>query len=215
VARFNSATAFESVYDAVNMACGTLCFGTRSCNEDRDCSVVVNGGPRTAKVSTLTVDEIETVEVHYRGGGPGTICSYLLLAVVGVGAIGCARPVPPHCGVAQSKEPSISRSHHEGVGPSRDSARLVVDLQSADDRTGHLRQALVQLHIVSAATPTYTMVEDTLVAGRYTHRLLTPGVYVVRVRIPGYAMIADTISLHQGAIDSAVYHTQFAGFCLE
>jgi hypothetical protein len=63
---------FEWVFDAVKMAFGSLCNGgRRSCDEDRDCSVVVNGGPRTAKINTLTVDEIETVEVYYRGGMSG------------------------------------------------------------------------------------------------------------------------------------------------
>ena len=57
------------VYDAVNLAFGALCYGSsRSCRSDRDCSVVVNGGPGTTSLAALTVDEIETVEVY--GGGP-------------------------------------------------------------------------------------------------------------------------------------------------
>src|SRR5262249_18480996 len=50
----------DFVYDAVNLAWGALCYGGRSCLADRDCSVIVNGGPTTTRLGELTVDQIET-----------------------------------------------------------------------------------------------------------------------------------------------------------
>lgn len=65
----------------------------------RDCSVVVNGGPRTAKLGALTVDEIETVEAYYRGGGDEELRSRLRLDALnyrrGMGvAPACVMPMP-------------------------------------------------------------------------------------------------------------------------
>jgi hypothetical protein len=55
----------EWIYDAVDRL-GPQ-FGARE-HYNRDCSVVIDGGPKTANISTLTIDDIETVEV-YRGWG--------------------------------------------------------------------------------------------------------------------------------------------------
>ena len=54
------ASRIEWIYDAVNMA-GPRLQARQSYN--RDCSVVINGGPKTANLSTLTIDDVETVEV--------------------------------------------------------------------------------------------------------------------------------------------------------
>jgi hypothetical protein len=56
----------EWAYDAVNLAWGALCNG-RVCRADEGCSVIVNGGPKTAPLSSLTVDDIETMEVYPSG----------------------------------------------------------------------------------------------------------------------------------------------------
>ena len=51
----------EWVYDAVHM--GTNLMGW-SRAPDTDCRVIVDGGPKIAILSALTVDEVETVEVY-------------------------------------------------------------------------------------------------------------------------------------------------------
>jgi len=54
----------EWIYDAVEMTCTK-----NNCRTayHRNCRVVVNGGPATAVLSTLTIDDVEAVEVY--GGG--------------------------------------------------------------------------------------------------------------------------------------------------
>ena len=49
------------IWDLVSMAART--------RVDPDCAVVVNGGPALAELSTLTVDDVESVEVLAGGGG--------------------------------------------------------------------------------------------------------------------------------------------------
>lgn len=39
---------------------------------DADCSAVVNGGPDIVEVNTLTIDDIEMVEIYPRGASPRT-----------------------------------------------------------------------------------------------------------------------------------------------
>jgi hypothetical protein len=51
----------EWIYDAVHM--GTNLMGW-SRAPDTECSVIIDGGPRAAVLSSLTVDEVETVEVY-------------------------------------------------------------------------------------------------------------------------------------------------------
>jgi hypothetical protein len=62
----------EWAYDAVNLAWGALCPGYHVCRADEDCSVIVNGGPATATLGSLTVDEIETMEVYAGTYAPPT-----------------------------------------------------------------------------------------------------------------------------------------------
>ena len=59
----------EWAYDAVNLAYGALCRGG-SCRADRDCAVIVNGGPETAELGSLTVQDVESMEVYLGGQGP-------------------------------------------------------------------------------------------------------------------------------------------------
>ncbi|MEP6491316.1 MAG: carboxypeptidase regulatory-like domain-containing protein [bacterium] len=61
----------EWAYDAVNIAFGALCHG-RMCRTDNNCSAVVNGGPATIDIGTLTVDQIETMEVYVGAQDPGS-----------------------------------------------------------------------------------------------------------------------------------------------
>lgn len=56
----------EWIYDAVDMAGPKL--RARE-HYNHDCSVVVDGGPKTANLSTLTIDDVESVEI-YRGFSP-------------------------------------------------------------------------------------------------------------------------------------------------
>ena len=49
------------IWDLVSMAART--------SIDPDCAVVVNGGPTLAELSTLTVDDVESVEIVKGGGG--------------------------------------------------------------------------------------------------------------------------------------------------
>ncbi|HEY9226682.1 MAG TPA: carboxypeptidase regulatory-like domain-containing protein [Gemmatimonadaceae bacterium] len=51
----------EWVYDAVQR--GTIAAGG-SMIADRDCSVIVNGGPETVELEGLTLDDIESVEIY-------------------------------------------------------------------------------------------------------------------------------------------------------
>jgi hypothetical protein len=98
---------FEWVYDAVNMAFGSLCVGGgHSCNEDRDCSVAVNGGPRIAKINTLTVDEIETIEVYYRGSSS----TPRIPRVRGAGGRPSLRPGPPAVNTSNLQELSLANT---------------------------------------------------------------------------------------------------------
>lgn len=54
----------EWVSDAVNMAAGSL--GAHYA--DTDCSAVLNGGPGSINLATLTIDDIELVEIYASGG---------------------------------------------------------------------------------------------------------------------------------------------------
>jgi hypothetical protein len=107
-----------------------------------------------------------------------------------------------------------NRRHYVRSSASLDSARIVVDLQSADEPSGHLRQAVIQFRPAQERNLTYTLVEDTVVAGRYWHRLIAPGSYILRVRRVGYSMLTDTLTLRAGTTDSAVYRTPISGVCL-
>jgi len=51
----------EWIYDAVDMVGPRL--GARQ-HFDRECAVVLDGGPKTAHLSTLTIDDVESVEVY-------------------------------------------------------------------------------------------------------------------------------------------------------
>jgi hypothetical protein len=51
----------EWIYDAVDMTGPKL--GARQ-HFDRDCAVVVDGGPKTATLSALTIEDVESVEVY-------------------------------------------------------------------------------------------------------------------------------------------------------
>jgi hypothetical protein len=53
----------EWVYDAVRMGFAAIHLGPDP-RIDRDCTVVVNGGPDTTTLAPLTVDDVETVEVY-------------------------------------------------------------------------------------------------------------------------------------------------------
>jgi hypothetical protein len=85
-------------YDAVNLAWGALCNG-RVCRADEDCSVIVNGGPSTAKLGSLTVDDIETIEVYAGQFGPPT----------GGRGRGFAKPAPGQTMLSNS---SLARSEN-------------------------------------------------------------------------------------------------------
>lgn len=141
-----------------------------------------------------------------------------LLAGIALGTMlfGCVHNTSSssHCVPLQSKEPIPSRRHYIGSSASLDSARIVADLQSADAPSGHVRQGVVQLRPAQEWNTTYTMVEDTVVAGRYWHRLIAPGSYIVQVRRVGYSMLTDTVTLRAGTTDSAVYRIPMSGVCL-
>jgi hypothetical protein len=53
----------EWVYDAVRMGFAAIHLGPNP-QIDRDCTVVVNGGPDTTSLAPLTVEDVETVEVY-------------------------------------------------------------------------------------------------------------------------------------------------------
>src|SRR5205085_6145757 len=57
------------VYDAVDMS-GVKLMAHE--HYSRDCMVVANGGPEIVDLSTLTVDDVESVEIYaaYPGGSP-------------------------------------------------------------------------------------------------------------------------------------------------
>jgi hypothetical protein len=59
----------EWAYDAVNVAYAALCQGG-GCMVDKDCAVIVNGGPETAELASLTVEDIESMEVYLGIQGP-------------------------------------------------------------------------------------------------------------------------------------------------
>jgi len=58
---------FEWIADLVAYGVGATAAGMKTEPPDRDCAVLVNGGPATANLATLTVDEVEAVEL-YNGG---------------------------------------------------------------------------------------------------------------------------------------------------
>src|SRR5438045_7972028 len=93
--------------------------------------------------------------------------------------------------ILRPKEPIASRRHYVHSLASPDSARIVADVQSADDPSGHLRRAFVQFRPVDGGNFADTMVEETAVAGRYWRNLIVPGSYILRVRQVGYSMIID------------------------
>ena len=55
--------------DAVKRGIGAV-GNAREMWVDPDCSVIVNGGPETVELNTLTIDQIETVEVYSGGNAP-------------------------------------------------------------------------------------------------------------------------------------------------
>jgi len=95
-----------------------------------------------------------------------------------------------------------------------DSTRFIADVQSADEPSGHVRQAVISFRPEQERNITYTMVEDTAVTGRYWHRLIAPGSYILRVRRVGYSMLTDTVTLRAGTTDSAVYRIPISAVCL-
>jgi hypothetical protein len=56
-------------WDAVMRGAGAVGRGPDETWVDPDCAVILNGGPETTPLKTLTVDEIETIEVYPVGGG--------------------------------------------------------------------------------------------------------------------------------------------------
>ncbi|MDB4915632.1 MAG: TonB-dependent receptor plug [Gemmatimonadetes bacterium] len=103
------------VYDAMNMG------GQKK--YDADCSVVVDGGPNTVKVNTLTVDDIEAIEVYsiLRAGGnpnaqPPSLNAQMLPRKGGQPKKPIMRPV----GVASSSPPipisNTGRAESENLG---------------------------------------------------------------------------------------------------
>jgi len=60
------------IWDVVSMAART--------KVDLDCAVVVNGGPALAELSTLVVDDVESVEILNGGGGRPWSHAFLHLA---------------------------------------------------------------------------------------------------------------------------------------
>ena len=54
----------EWAYDAVRMSTSRFFLSEVP---DAACAVVVDGGPKTAKLSTLTIDDVESIEI-YAGG---------------------------------------------------------------------------------------------------------------------------------------------------
>lgn len=62
----------EWAWDAVRFGYGAI-FQGRNGWVDRDCSVIVNGGPQTTELGSLTIDDIETVEIYTRQGNPSRV----------------------------------------------------------------------------------------------------------------------------------------------
>ena len=58
---------FAWIADLVAYGVGATAAGTKTEAPDRDCTVLVDGGPRTANLAMLTVDDVEAVEL-YPGG---------------------------------------------------------------------------------------------------------------------------------------------------
>ena len=58
------------VYDAVRIGYGEIHSGRDGTWIDKDCAVVVNGGPEFTLLEPLTTDDIESVEIYDRSSGP-------------------------------------------------------------------------------------------------------------------------------------------------
>ena len=91
---------------------------------------------------------------------------------------------------------------------------MLIDFESADPARQRVRDALIQFHAIGAPNITYTMLEDSLVAGRYRHHELVPGTYILFARRVGSAAIQDTIRIVAGTTDSAIYRTFTAENCI-
>jgi hypothetical protein len=61
----------EWALDGVRRGYGTMA-SARAMWIDEDCAAVVNGGPDIVEVNTLTIDDIEVIEVYPRGAVPRT-----------------------------------------------------------------------------------------------------------------------------------------------
>ena len=57
--------------DAVRRGVGQVASGRDGAWVDPDCSVIVNGGPKIVDLNTLTIDDIETVEIYPGDQTPG------------------------------------------------------------------------------------------------------------------------------------------------
>lgn len=59
--------------DAVRRGVGAVATGRSATWVDPDCSVIVNGGPKIVDLNTLTIDDIETVEIYPGSQNPGAM----------------------------------------------------------------------------------------------------------------------------------------------
>lgn len=74
----------EWALDGVRRGYGTMA-SARAMWIDADCSAVVNGGPDIVEVNTLTIDDIEMVEIYPRGASPRTSADKNIRARAGAG----------------------------------------------------------------------------------------------------------------------------------
>jgi len=59
--------------DAVRRGVGAVATGRDATWVDADCSVIVNGGPKIVDLNTLTIDDIEMVEIYPGSQNPGAM----------------------------------------------------------------------------------------------------------------------------------------------
>jgi uncharacterized protein (DUF2141 family) len=59
--------------DAVRRGVGAVATGRSATWVDPDCSVIVNGGPKIVNLNTLTIDDIELVEIYPGSQNPGAM----------------------------------------------------------------------------------------------------------------------------------------------
>jgi hypothetical protein len=59
--------------DAVRRGIGQVASGRDETWVDPDCAVIMNGGPKIAELNTLTIDDIETVEIYPVGQTPSAM----------------------------------------------------------------------------------------------------------------------------------------------